>query len=219
MSFAERLVKLQSFSHCLFRIDRPGEVVVTIPQCGLGQSVLRIFSDGLLVVFDSFLHAVYGQLVEIVATLQIKLIRLGVFSVTSGQLLFLCIRQLQAQLLCNLVSDRFLYRDSVFMFSNVLCAPDMGVVARIGQLNTDGNQIVMPGEAARQNGLYLQFFTYDGRIGFASFITKRRIARHDFELRQLGQAMDKSLRDTLAEVLKTRIVRYVSERQDGYRID
>ena len=77
----------------------------------------------------------------------------------------------------------------------------------------------MLGDAARQDGLYLQFMTYDGRIGFASFVTKGRIARHDSELGQLRQVIDQSFRDSVREVRKIWIARNVDEGQDGYRID
>src|SRR6266404_7850051 len=77
----------------------------------------------------------------------------------------------------------------------------------------------MLGDAARQDRLYLQFMTYDGRIGFASFVTKRRIARHDSELGQLRQVIDQSFSDSIREVFKMWIARHVNERQNGYRID
>src|SRR5437588_1966039 len=79
--------------------------------------------------------------------------------------------------------------------------------------------MVMLRDAARQDSPSLQFMIYDGRIGFASYLTKGRIARHDSVLGQLRQVIDQSFRDSVREVRKTWIACNVNEGQDGYRID
>src|SRR5947209_1653304 len=58
VSFAKRLVKFQSFDHRLLRFRWLRPVIVAITQTCVGQSVARIFFDGLLEVFDSLLHSI-----------------------------------------------------------------------------------------------------------------------------------------------------------------
>ena len=137
MGLAQVLVKLQSFAQGLLRFDRLGEVIVTIAQCCISQGVVRIVTDSLLVVFDSFLHALDRKLVKVVATLEIKLISLGAFGVPSGQSFLIFTGQLQAQLVSDLAGDCFLHREKIRRVSNVLRAPNVGVVTRIDQFSAD----------------------------------------------------------------------------------
>src|SRR5437870_3475667 len=85
MGLSQTVVKLQSFTHRLLRFDRFREVIVAISQTCVSQRVVRIFTVGLLVVFDSFLHSVDRELVEVVSALLIVVIILSIFFFASAE--------------------------------------------------------------------------------------------------------------------------------------
>ena len=137
MSLAKPFIQLQSFAHCLFRFDGSREVVVTIAQGSVRQSIVRIFTDGLLVMFDPFLHAVDRKLVEVVTTLQIKLIGFGALGVTFYQSFLLIASEFQTQLLRDFPGNRFLHREEVRRSSDVLRTEYVAAILRVDQFNTD----------------------------------------------------------------------------------
>src|SRR5207302_9443847 len=110
MGLSQTVVKLQSFTHRLLRFDRFREVIVAISQTCVSQRVVRIFTDGLLVVYDSFLHSVDRYHVEAVSALQIVVITLSIFWIASAQSSLLFPAPLQAQLIRDFLGDLLLYR-------------------------------------------------------------------------------------------------------------
>src|SRR4030095_4772061 len=92
------VIYFQRLDRCLLRL-RPGlsrkhhikesKWIVGIRHSDISQRVAWIFLDSLLKVLDAFLPSVRRPLVQVIASLQIKLIGFGAFSMAFRQSLLL----------------------------------------------------------------------------------------------------------------------------------
>src|SRR6266516_6616660 len=109
-----------SFSQSIVKLDGPGgrcsgicdcvlrqqfceaTLGITVSQSRIGQSVVRVFLNRLLIVLNGFVVPFHGSLIEEMEAFQIELISCRVFSVSLRQALFLFTSQLQRPCRCYL---------------------------------------------------------------------------------------------------------------------
>src|SRR6185369_3479534 len=163
---------------------------MAISQSGVSQRVMRILFNGLAKMFESFLYSVRCQFIEMVTAQQIETVSVGIVGKPAGQPALLRTGQVQTELLGNLFSNHRRHRQSLCQMANMLRTPDMRVVARVNQLDTDRQHLVMFGDAPSYDSLHFKIATQGGGTDILAPVMKGRVTRHHSQPRQLRQTVD-----------------------------
>src|SRR5439155_12134408 len=113
------------------------QIGVGVSQSGISQRISWILVESLAEVFNGFLKAVCAPFVPVIASLQVKPIRFGVFGVAFRQSLFLIAGQLQLQLLRNFSGKITLEKKNVLRLAVVLATPELRAGCNIHQFGPD----------------------------------------------------------------------------------
>src|SRR6266478_4854818 len=100
----------------------------------------------------------------------------------------------------------------------VLLSPDVAAVAGIDQLGADVQCVPSLRDSALEDHTHAQLAANRLNVRIFSLVAKNRVSRHHFQIRQLRQAIDEALGDTVTQVFGVWISIGVYEWQDRQRI-
>jgi len=151
----------------------------------------------LLEVLDAFREGIHGSPVPEVAAFQIELVGFCVLGVSVDETLLLVATEPQVQLLQHLVRNLVLQGEQIRETPVILFAPQVTVVARVHQRETDLDALTAVHPSSGEDRLYAQVATDRLRVRLAALVADNRVARHHPQVRHLREAVDQPLRDGL----------------------
>ena len=134
-----------------FDPERP-EKQVGVGETRIRHGVLGVFGDRLLQVFDRFLVAVDRSLIPVVASLQIELIRFGIFGLPPHRPFLFLARYADPKRLENLGRDFLLHCENIGHRPVVLPAPQLRAVRHVDQIRLDDQDIPARADATGNDG-------------------------------------------------------------------
>ena len=186
---------------------------IRVRHSGVGQRIAGIFFDGLLKIFQTFLHAFVGSLVPIVASLQIKPISLRILGIALGDCPLFFPVQLNAQVRRDGFGNVFLDALDVRQLLGILFAPDLRLAVHIHQLRTHQKGVAAPRHSSGHNCANVELLPDLFRRAVLSLVTEHRTARHHSQLRHMREAVDNAFGYAVAQVLRVRISASICKRQ------
>src|SRR6267378_2999533 len=113
------------------------QVGVGVSQSGMSQRISWVFVESLAEIFNGFLQTFCAPFVPVIASLQVKPIRFGVFGVASRQSLFLIAGQLRLQPVRNFSGEVTLEKKNILRLAVVLATPELRARRNIYQFRPD----------------------------------------------------------------------------------
>src|SRR5262249_3431569 len=129
---------------------------IRIADAGVRRGIVGVEEGGLLKIFKSLADAFRRELKEKVASLEIKLICLGILGVAFGQLLRFSAGQLEAQSGGDALRDFLLHYDQVGEAALVPLSPEMAAVAGIHQFRADRKRVAALRDMSGEHGANAQ---------------------------------------------------------------
>src|SRR5262249_23955036 len=179
VSFREMVVDLQRldsrglrFRHCQARRNHmeKRQVGVSVSQTCVSQRISWVLVESLPETFNGFLQTFWVPFVPVVASLQVKPIRFGVFGVAFRQSLLLIAGQLQLQLLRNFPGKITLEKKNVLRLAVVLATPELRAGRNIHQFDPDDQRAPVLQQSPRDHSANVQIAPGLLGIGLFSFV-------------------------------------------------
>ena len=190
VGFGERFVELQGFGGGVFHFghgfsrgeELAGEEEVRVGDADVGLRVVGIAFDGLMKIFDAALNAGDGGLIGVETALKVELEGFGVAGVLLGErgVALGIAAQAHAKIFVNFAGDFLLDGEEIGEFHVVLLAPDVAVVARVGEFRADGEIVAALDDAAGEDGAGGKFAADDARVDGFALVAEDGAASDDF---------------------------------------
>src|SRR2546423_1020058 len=110
-------------------------------------------------------------------------------------------------------------RKNICELPYVLVAPNLPVVSGVNQFDVDRYLVADLSDLAFQNSTDFQFFANLLRVGLLAFVSEDGAARHHTQTRNLRKRVNQTLRDSVRQILRLRVLSGVDERHHGNRIN